>query len=44
MKLMWFHLMPYTELPDEDRWWPQPMDHSARAPLSAFQPAAMAAE
>ena len=28
----------------EDRWWPQPMDRSARASLSAFQPAAMAAE
>jgi len=28
----------------EDRWWPQPMDRSARAPLSGFQPAAMAAE
>jgi alkanesulfonate monooxygenase SsuD/methylene tetrahydromethanopterin reductase-like flavin-dependent oxidoreductase (luciferase family) len=28
----------------EDRWWPQPMDRSARAPLSGFQPAAIAAE
>jgi alkanesulfonate monooxygenase SsuD/methylene tetrahydromethanopterin reductase-like flavin-dependent oxidoreductase (luciferase family) len=28
----------------EDRWWPQPMDRSTRAPLSGFQPAAMAAE
>lgn len=62
MKLMWFHLMPYTELPDdfrdknpsvwvdihfsdwEDRWWPQPMDRSARAPLRGLQPTAPAAE
>ena len=95
MKLMWFHLMPYTELPDdfrdknpsvwvdihsslfdprgahhmyydfmdeqlfaekvmpqlhdvfsewEDRWWPKPMDRAARAPLSGFQPTAVAAE
>jgi alkanesulfonate monooxygenase SsuD/methylene tetrahydromethanopterin reductase-like flavin-dependent oxidoreductase (luciferase family) len=28
----------------EDRWWPQPMDRSARAPLSGFKPAALAAE
>jgi alkanesulfonate monooxygenase SsuD/methylene tetrahydromethanopterin reductase-like flavin-dependent oxidoreductase (luciferase family) len=28
----------------EDRWWPRPMDRSTRAPLSGFQPAAMAAE
>jgi alkanesulfonate monooxygenase SsuD/methylene tetrahydromethanopterin reductase-like flavin-dependent oxidoreductase (luciferase family) len=28
----------------EDRWWPQPMERSTRAPLSGFQPAAMAAE
>jgi alkanesulfonate monooxygenase SsuD/methylene tetrahydromethanopterin reductase-like flavin-dependent oxidoreductase (luciferase family) len=28
----------------EDRWWPQPMDRSARAPLSGLQPAAIAAE
>jgi alkanesulfonate monooxygenase SsuD/methylene tetrahydromethanopterin reductase-like flavin-dependent oxidoreductase (luciferase family) len=28
----------------EDRWWPQPMDRLARAPLSPFQPAALAAE
>ena len=28
----------------EDRWWPQPMDRSARAPLSPFQPTALAAE
>jgi len=28
----------------EDRWWPQPMDAEARAPLTPFQPAAMAAE
>jgi alkanesulfonate monooxygenase SsuD/methylene tetrahydromethanopterin reductase-like flavin-dependent oxidoreductase (luciferase family) len=28
----------------EDQWWPQPMDRSARAPLSGFQPPAMAAE
>jgi hypothetical protein len=94
MKLLWFHLMPYTELPDdfrdkhpsvwvdihsslfdprrahhmyndfntrlfaekvmpqlgcvfaqwEDRWWPQPMTGAARAPLSRFEPAAIAAE
>jgi alkanesulfonate monooxygenase SsuD/methylene tetrahydromethanopterin reductase-like flavin-dependent oxidoreductase (luciferase family) len=28
----------------EDRWWPQPMNRDARAPLSPFQPPAMAAE
>jgi alkanesulfonate monooxygenase SsuD/methylene tetrahydromethanopterin reductase-like flavin-dependent oxidoreductase (luciferase family) len=28
----------------EDQWWPQPMDREARAPLTPFQPAAMAAE
>jgi len=28
----------------EDRWWPQPMNREARAPLAPFQPAAMAAE
>jgi len=28
----------------EDRWWPKPMERSARAPLSGFQPATMAAE
>ncbi len=28
----------------EDRWWPQPMADNARAPLSRFQPAAIAAE
>jgi len=28
----------------EDRWWPQPMDRSARAPLSEFKPEALAAE
>jgi alkanesulfonate monooxygenase SsuD/methylene tetrahydromethanopterin reductase-like flavin-dependent oxidoreductase (luciferase family) len=28
----------------EDRWWPQSMERSARAPLSGFQPTAMAAE
>jgi len=28
----------------EDRWWPQAMDRDARAPLTPFQPAAMAAE
>jgi alkanesulfonate monooxygenase SsuD/methylene tetrahydromethanopterin reductase-like flavin-dependent oxidoreductase (luciferase family) len=28
----------------EDRWWPQPMNREARAPLTPFQPAAMAAE
>jgi alkanesulfonate monooxygenase SsuD/methylene tetrahydromethanopterin reductase-like flavin-dependent oxidoreductase (luciferase family) len=28
----------------EDRWWPQPMERTARAPLSGFQPAAIAAE
>ncbi|TMJ45883.1 MAG: LLM class flavin-dependent oxidoreductase [Alphaproteobacteria bacterium] len=28
----------------EDRWWPQPMNREARAPLSPFQPPAMAAE
>ena len=28
----------------EDRWWPQPMDRSARAPLSGVQPPALAAE
>ena len=28
----------------EDRWWPQPMQRDARAPLNPFQPAAMAAE
>jgi alkanesulfonate monooxygenase SsuD/methylene tetrahydromethanopterin reductase-like flavin-dependent oxidoreductase (luciferase family) len=28
----------------EDRWWPQPMERMARAPLSGFQPAAIAAE
>jgi alkanesulfonate monooxygenase SsuD/methylene tetrahydromethanopterin reductase-like flavin-dependent oxidoreductase (luciferase family) len=28
----------------EDRWWPQPMGREARAPLTPFQPATMAAE
>ena len=28
----------------EDLWWPQPMDRSARAPLSPFQPRVLAAE
>ena len=28
----------------EDRWWPQPMPGAARAPLSPFHPAAIAAE
>ena len=28
----------------EDQWWPQPMDREARAPLTPFQPAAIAAE
>jgi alkanesulfonate monooxygenase SsuD/methylene tetrahydromethanopterin reductase-like flavin-dependent oxidoreductase (luciferase family) len=28
----------------EDRWWPQPMNRESRAPLTPFQPAAMAAE
>jgi alkanesulfonate monooxygenase SsuD/methylene tetrahydromethanopterin reductase-like flavin-dependent oxidoreductase (luciferase family) len=28
----------------EDRWWPQPMNREARAPLTRFQPTAMAAE
>ena len=28
----------------EDRWWPQPMPGAARAPLSPFQPPALAAE
>ncbi len=28
----------------EDRWWPQPMNRDARAPLAPFQPAALAAE
>jgi hypothetical protein len=28
----------------EDRWWPQPMDRDARALLTQFQPAAIAAE
>ncbi len=28
----------------EDRWWPQPLPSGARAPLSRFQPAAIAAE
>jgi hypothetical protein len=28
----------------EDRWWPQPMPGTARASLSPFQPAAIAAE
>src|ERR1700720_3498842 len=28
----------------EDRWWPKPMDRSARARLSPFQPAVLAAE
>jgi len=28
----------------EDRWWPQPMDRDARASLTPFQPAALAAE
>jgi alkanesulfonate monooxygenase SsuD/methylene tetrahydromethanopterin reductase-like flavin-dependent oxidoreductase (luciferase family) len=28
----------------EDRWWPQPMNREALAPLTPFQPAAMAAE
>ena len=28
----------------EDRWWPQPMARDARATLTPFRPAAMAAE
>jgi hypothetical protein len=28
----------------EDRWWPQPIDRVARAPLTPFHPAAAAAE
>ncbi len=28
----------------EDRWWPRPMAGAARAPLSRFEPAAIAAE
>ncbi|MGA8756228.1 MAG: hypothetical protein WB611_07835 [Stellaceae bacterium] len=28
----------------EDRWWPRPMAEGARAPLTLFQPAAVAAE
>jgi hypothetical protein len=28
----------------EDRWWPQPMNREARAPLTPVQPTAMAAE
>jgi alkanesulfonate monooxygenase SsuD/methylene tetrahydromethanopterin reductase-like flavin-dependent oxidoreductase (luciferase family) len=28
----------------EDRWWPRPMERSARAALTPFQPAALAAE
>jgi alkanesulfonate monooxygenase SsuD/methylene tetrahydromethanopterin reductase-like flavin-dependent oxidoreductase (luciferase family) len=28
----------------EDRWWPQPMQAAARAPLSPFQPTALVAE
>ena len=28
----------------EDRWWPQPMAHDARAPLTPFRQSAMAAE
>jgi alkanesulfonate monooxygenase SsuD/methylene tetrahydromethanopterin reductase-like flavin-dependent oxidoreductase (luciferase family) len=28
----------------EDRWWPQPMDRSARAPVRGLPPAALAAE
>jgi alkanesulfonate monooxygenase SsuD/methylene tetrahydromethanopterin reductase-like flavin-dependent oxidoreductase (luciferase family) len=28
----------------EDRWWPQPMPNAARAPLSPFHPATLAAE
>jgi alkanesulfonate monooxygenase SsuD/methylene tetrahydromethanopterin reductase-like flavin-dependent oxidoreductase (luciferase family) len=28
----------------EDCWWPQPMDRAARAPLSPFHPASLAAE
>jgi hypothetical protein len=28
----------------EDRWWPQPMAGAARAPLTQFHPAALAAE
>jgi len=28
----------------EDRWWPQPMERSARAPLSGLQPPTLAAE
>jgi alkanesulfonate monooxygenase SsuD/methylene tetrahydromethanopterin reductase-like flavin-dependent oxidoreductase (luciferase family) len=28
----------------EDRWWPQPMRREARAPLTPFQPSALAAE
>ena len=28
----------------EDRWWPRPMDRAARAPISRFHPASLAAE
>ena len=28
----------------EDRWWPRPMDRAARAPISPFHPASLAAE
>ena len=28
----------------EDRWWPKPMDRSARAPISPFHPVSLAAE
>ncbi|MGH7030347.1 MAG: hypothetical protein ACREEZ_07975, partial [Stellaceae bacterium] len=28
----------------ENRWWPQPMANTARAPLSPFQPTVVAAE
>jgi alkanesulfonate monooxygenase SsuD/methylene tetrahydromethanopterin reductase-like flavin-dependent oxidoreductase (luciferase family) len=46
-KLFAEHVMP--QLTDvfsawEDRWWPQPMNREARAPLTMFQPAVMAAE
>jgi alkanesulfonate monooxygenase SsuD/methylene tetrahydromethanopterin reductase-like flavin-dependent oxidoreductase (luciferase family) len=35
----------HDAFPDwEDRWWPQPMDRGARAPLLGFKPAALAAE
>jgi len=39
MKLMWFHLMPYTELPDDvQERWPQPTAAAQRAVAPAFAP------